>query len=1040
MSDLMRSLIGLLLATAILIPAGGSLGSSASFGGDTGMEAVEETVLDRGRYQAPDGTLFSYTKTRSGETLFEAGDLRLTLEELRTWETSHPRPVVDPQLLKVAEQMDPETQLTLAVFLRHQPAGLVARQVRAGFQNELDRLAESIREVQRSLRPATSLAPGEELALVRGLAQNESLLSPIQLSVVRSVAARVEALGEEMRTEIRQRVEGEIAVDQNALALQVEGLAGTVTGRTQLLSSLTVSLPARSLAELATDSRVARIEALAPGSPELDFQAVSLGLTNGFWPQGHTGGSWDAGVLDTGVQQDHPNLNPGSWLSMAGTTDSNGHGTGVAGIIMSDDATFRGMAYGLDTMLVGSASSGTVMNNADWMVSIAAEDPEAINLSFGYGTASDVDYSSFDQFFDGLVDGTGTLLTKSAGNGGNGTTTITHPAPAYNILAVANMDDKNTATRADDELRFSSSRGPTLAGRKKPDVTAPGHNSFTTNNDWAGPVADFVNLGGTSAAAPHVAGAALLVTEVLGARDPMATKAVLINTADSFTDAGTSGDLSDDGPVNTSEWNKTYGWGYLDLLEAWLNGTDVFVGSLDAPFSLTFPPPVEPNVKLYTGFMTTGEKATLVWNRHVAYNGSATPTLVEDLSDLDLYAYRQSDGAEVATSTSLIDNVEQIAAPADETYILKVRPGGAFDSDVPTESFALATEELFEVGELPALEVSELEGPIMASPGQPFLIETLVLTTSSNLSAFDTTATLTLPPGFVLESPSASLDLGELTPTGGAAARWTARAPCLEGQDTVTINATSNSYGEIFAASLGLTFDIDVDLLVPEVRTIGRVTPRTFQFPVLATSWTGVGVDGDGDDKDLSADDELCLPTPYQTSSVTGGDSPDVILVNGRTLGAGSHYALVEDPTFLFDYSVEMEHAASIATPLSGTTSAAGSFDGDDIVDVFEVSLAAGSRYFVEVTPSANLDIALFGFRPDRDSGGRQDADYSAEIPGDDGPVGVTVVAPVSGWYGFAVVNDDELESGTYEVTVRNGLFADGFESGDATAWSLIVP
>ena len=92
---------------------------------------------------------------------------------------------------------------------------------------------------------------------------------------------------------------------------------------------------------------------------------------------------------------------------------------------------------------------------------------------------------------------------------------------------------------------------------------------MTCNNAWSGANPDFVNLGGTSAAAPTSAGA-WCWTDLRSNDDPIIHKAVLINTADTWTDNGTS-TTADDGSVTGSQWNKVYGWGYPDLWEAWFN-------------------------------------------------------------------------------------------------------------------------------------------------------------------------------------------------------------------------------------------------------------------------------------------------------------------------------------------------------------------------------------------------------------------------------------------------------------------------------------
>jgi hypothetical protein len=541
------------------------------------------------------------------------------------------------------------------------------------------------------------------------------------------------------------------------------------------------------------------------GKPELDNQRASLGLTTGFWADSVDGGIWDAGVLDTGVQQDHPAFAPLGFISNFGTTDSNGHGTAVTGIIASNDATFRGMAFGLDHIIVGDGNNA--MSHADWMVSSAADDPEAINLSFGFGQANDVDYSTFDQFFDGLIDDNWVLVGKSAGNNGDGTTMITHPASAFNLLAVANMDDKNTVTRSDDRIRSTSSRGPTLAGRKKPDIAAPGHNTMTTNNDWSGGFLgsnpDFIDFTGTSAAAPHVTGAVVLLTDLRSSDNPMASKAVLINTADAWSDNGTSGDTTDDGPVTGSLWNKTYGWGYLDLWEAWFNGLDVFTDTVDDGVT-----PAGPDFKLYRGQMFAGEKATLVWNRHVGYNGSNNPNTVENLTDLDLYAYNASTGAQLATSFSGINNVEQVAVAASNDVVLKVDVFGTIDPQVGVESYALSTEENFSAAVTPWFSFANSLPPLINLCGAPLVVSTTVRNHGS-VPAFSNTVRLGLPSNVSLVSGTLARSVGTLAPGASTTVSWTVMptgCSFFPSPRTVTFSNTSSSYGETLSGSSSLSF------------------------------------------------------------------------------------------------------------------------------------------------------------------------------------------------------------------------------------------
>ena len=119
---------------------------------------------------------------------------------------------------------------------------------------------------------------------------------------------------------------------------------------------------------------------------------------------------------------------------------------------------------------------------------------------------------------------------------------------SYNAIVVgASTASDNNKPRAENTVAYFSSRGPTPAGRKKPDVVAPGFRVTTT-----APGGGFGSFSGTSAAAPHVSGAILLFRDY-GLEHPMMQKALLINTAEDRGDAG---------------WDKHWGWGYIDLYTA----------------------------------------------------------------------------------------------------------------------------------------------------------------------------------------------------------------------------------------------------------------------------------------------------------------------------------------------------------------------------------------------------------------------------------------------------------------------------------------
>jgi serine protease AprX len=764
---------------------------------------VPPQVLDRGDYAAPNGELYTYVKTLVGGeevmTYFREG-LEYSEKQLHEHLARNPLPVVDAELLRQAGEA-PDRPLDVVVWLRSRPGAQIAREAREAHMDELDALAERARAIHKSVRSDKPLSPEEE-----SKQEAEANLTDAQRAELLAIGKQIEGLGQEIRDEVNRAAQQAIADDRRRIHGRIGELGGKIKGEILTQNAYEATLPAGQIALLAEDPSVARIIATPPATPELDNQVASLGL-GGFWNDAVDGGIWDAGVLDTGVRQNHPAFAPLGFISNFGTGDANGHGTAVAGIIASNDATFRGMAFGLDNIIVGDGNNAMV--HADWMVSTAADDPEAINLSFGFGTADDADYSTFDQFWDGLIDDNWVMVGKSAGNGGDGTTTITHPASSFNLLAVANMDDQNTVTRTDDRIRSTSSRGPTLSGRKKPDIAAPGHNTMTTNNDWDGGIfglnPDFIDFTGTSAAAPHVTGAVVLLTDLRSSDNPMASKAVLLNTADAWSDNGTSGNTADDGQVTGTLWNKTYGWGYLDLWEAWFNGLDVFTHSVDDGVT-----PAGPDFKLYQGFMFSGEKATLVWNRHVGYNGSSNPTAVESLTDLDLYAFNASTGASLGSSLSVANNVEQVAVNSNLNVVLKVDVFGTLDPQVGTESYALATEEGFSSAVVPWFSFTNAAAPAIGRCSAPMVISTSVRN-NGTVSSFNNTVRLTLPSNVVLVSGTNPRNLGTLGASASATASWTVQPtgcsffPTFR---TVTFSNSSSSYGETLTGSSSLTFPV----------------------------------------------------------------------------------------------------------------------------------------------------------------------------------------------------------------------------------------
>jgi serine protease AprX len=728
------------------------------------------------------GILYQVEKNpATGEPLYHHAGLTFTHEQLRAHIAAQKPQILTPYAQAAVAAAQPHQMLDLVIVLRNQPAAPIGRAVWAQVKPQSEQVAEQIRAIsRRPMALAPSMNPQQERAFV------PPALTPAELEARRQLSLIHDDLIRDARREIYRQIEAAVAPEQDAMAAAVQALGGAIIARVPISNTLGISIPAAQVARLTGDPRIARIDIDHPGEPELNNSALAMGVTTSFWANNSAGGAADAGVLDTGVQMNHPALTTHPFLSNMGANDSGTHGTHVAGIMVSTDAVHRGMAWGADKIIF--ALAGSITTSMPGMNYIASTgEPEACNYSFGNGTANTSDYTPTDQFFDGVISTFDYMVSKSTGNGGfgSGNPTITHPAPAYNLMACASMDDFNTPTRADDRISSFSSRGPTVGGRKKPDITAPGSNILSCNKNWASG-AHFVSNSGTSMAAPHVGGSILLLYD-LGVTNVTAGKAILINTADAINDNNTSG-TGDDQWVQGSLWNRRYGWGYMNLASAYLHGLDYFVDTVASP-----PGTGTDTYRLYAGQMFTNEKATLAWKRHVAYNGSTYPTQIESLSDLDLFAYNAGTGQQVASSVSAIDNVEQLHAPADGMVVLKVKAMAPFDPQVPIEEFALATQENFSARTGPAFQAAFVSPPTIA-PSEQFQL-TVHVTNNGDLAAHGVLVNLT---GITIISGPNPMNIGAIDAQATAPAVWTVQAAAATGSHNISVSISSPSYGETF--------------------------------------------------------------------------------------------------------------------------------------------------------------------------------------------------------------------------------------------------
>lgn len=267
-------------------------------------------------------------------------------------------------------------------------------------------------------------------------------------------------------------------------------------------------------------------------------------------------------VRDDGALFDHPDFQGRIDQTFSGVSRGD-HGDGVGGIMAGAgnlNPLNRGMADG-SLMYVNDYQANfldetmSLFNNRDVIVTNSS-----------YSNGCNAGYTSTTSIVDQQVYDNPTLLhVFSAGNSGRGilndddelvecgygaglfwaNVTGGHKI-GKNVIATANVNYAGI-------IEESSSRGPSRDGRIKPDIAANGHNHVST-----GEGNEYMSFGGTSGAAPVVAGVAAMLHEVYekqyGERAKSALlKAAMLNTAN---------DLGNVGP------DFIFGWGNLNAHKA----------------------------------------------------------------------------------------------------------------------------------------------------------------------------------------------------------------------------------------------------------------------------------------------------------------------------------------------------------------------------------------------------------------------------------------------------------------------------------------
>ncbi len=411
------------------------------------------------------------------------------------------------------------------------------------------------------------------------------------------------------------------------------------------------------------------------------------------------------GIIDSGVDATHPalagldSLGQSRLVAAANfvRTESDltaddvfGHGTSVAGVALSADTVFTGLAP--DARFVNSRvlDSHNNFQASDWVIDgigfAIANGADVLNLSLNMYAAASQGKTRLDLVADWAAYELEIPIAACVGNisqAANGNTAPRAPGAAFNVFSVGRTT-RNFGYNYG-HVDTDSSYGPTADGRSKPDLVAPGNAITTLSDDWEllpGDADDYRNQSGCSFATPHVTGMLAQQLEYGAAHglsvSPLVLRSTMLNSAEKVFDR-----LGQPWQPNASFLDGDV-WSITQPLDNESGAGQIDGATLaDQYLAGQFPPGDVPSIgwDLNTVVVDTfadyrlpdslsaGSRvaATLTWARHVRrfdLNGNqivdAADAFIasEALDNLDLALL--CDGVPVVISESLVDNLEHL--------------------------------------------------------------------------------------------------------------------------------------------------------------------------------------------------------------------------------------------------------------------------------------------------------------------------------------------------------------------------------------------
>jgi serine protease AprX len=414
-----------------------------------------------------------------------------------------------------------------------------------------------------------------EAAFAQVLEGNGRLVGKFAPDLAPAVArAHQGAAGNEMVQVIVQYKQ----IPQSAQEGRVQHLGARLNHRLGVVKGIALTIPVSALPALEADPEIVSVSVDHP-MKGLDDTTDAATNVPAAWNAGYNGAGIGVAVIDSGINDSHPDLKDSTeshsrvvyHQDFTGTPSSNllgakydlyGHGTHVAGIIGGNGylsgGNYIGVAPSVSLVdlraldLNGAGTDSTVIAAIQEAIALKSTyNIRVINLSLGRGIFVSYTQDPLCQAVESAWKA-GIVVVVAAGNygrvsidGSNGYGTITAPGNDPFVITVGATKSNGATAQSAETLASYSSKGPTTYDHVvKPDLVAPGNDivslvapgatlellfpsELVTGNEGKN---DYFTLSGTSMATPVVAGSVALLLQENSALTPDQVKARLMTT------------------------------------------------------------------------------------------------------------------------------------------------------------------------------------------------------------------------------------------------------------------------------------------------------------------------------------------------------------------------------------------------------------------------------------------------------------------------------------------------------------------------------